>query len=91
MSDTPKIRARIISSFTDHGTGQSFTAGSTEPIDAGSFANYKAARLVEAAPAKAKAAKAKAPAKPKARSGANKPAASTTAMPTPPATRREVG
>lgn len=89
MSDTSKIRARIISSFTDHGTGQSFTAGSTEPIDAGSFANYKAAGLVEAAPAKA--AKAKAPAKPKARSGANKPAASTTAMPTPPATRREVG
>lgn len=91
MPDTPKIRARAISSFNDRGTGKSFAAGSTEPIDAGSFANYKAAGLVEAAPAKAKAAKAKAPAKPKARTSAAKASASATALPTAPATRREIG
>jgi len=95
MSDTPKKRAHVISSFKDHGTGQSFAAGSTVLIDHGSFANYQAAGLVdvpkvETKAAKPKTAKPKAPKKSKVPAGEDKAAASP-AMPTMPATRREVG
>lgn len=101
MSDTPKKRAHVISSFKDHGTGQSFAAGSTVLIDHGSFANYQAAGLVDvpkvetktAKPktAKPKTAKPKASKKSKVPAGEDKAAASSPALPTPPATRREVG
>ncbi len=48
MSD-PKKRAEIISSFTDRGTGKSYTAGTKPLIESGAFGNYLAAGLVRAA------------------------------------------
>lgn len=38
--------AFIISNFSDGGTNVSFEAGKIEPIEEGSFINYKAAGLV---------------------------------------------
>ena len=49
MSDGAKKRAHVLKPFKDEGTGQSYKAGDTPMIDAGSFGNYKAAELVEAA------------------------------------------
>jgi hypothetical protein len=67
MSETTKKRAEIISTFTDEGTGQRFTAGDTPLIEAGAFANYEHAGLVRAPAVAAKPAdKPKAKSKPKA-------------------------
>ena len=49
MTAPAKKKAHVISSFTDAGTGESFTADETPMIEAGSFANYEAAGLVRAA------------------------------------------
>lgn len=51
MSDTTKtVSARILHDFRDDGTKKSFTAGDkTVSLDEGTFENYKAAGLVEAA------------------------------------------
>ena len=47
MSDQPaRRRARIVSDFTDAGTGERFTAGAERMIEGGAFANYEAAGLV---------------------------------------------
>lgn len=50
MDDQKKtIRAKIVRDFADAGTETRFTAGQTVDIEEGSFANYQAAGLVEAA------------------------------------------
>jgi hypothetical protein len=46
MSDPKKVSAFIIKNFNDKGTGQAFEANKIEPINEGSFLNYKAAGLV---------------------------------------------
>lgn len=51
MPTAARKKAHIISSFTDSGTGESFTAGDKPMIDVGTFANYEAAGLVRHAPA----------------------------------------
>ena len=47
MSDGSKKRAHVLKPFKDEGTGQSYKAGETPMIDAGSFGNYQAAELIE--------------------------------------------
>ncbi len=42
-------KAFVISNFSDAGTGERFEAGATPSIEAGVFANYKAAGLVRKA------------------------------------------
>lgn len=54
MTAPAKKKAHVISSFTDAGTGESFTADATPMIEAGVFANYEAAGLVRAAAAERK-------------------------------------
>lgn len=51
MSDTPKtVSARILRDFRDDGTKKSFaTDDKPVSLDEGTFENYKAAGLVEAA------------------------------------------
>ena len=46
MSTVKKIAAFIIKDFKDEGTGENFTASTVPDIEAGAFANYKAAGLV---------------------------------------------
>ncbi|TXI87763.1 MAG: hypothetical protein E6Q40_04505 [Cupriavidus sp.] len=53
MSTSDMKNAFIVSDFRDVGTGESFVAGTTVPIAAGAFGNYKAAGLVRVAAAKA--------------------------------------
>lgn len=48
MSETPKtVSAKILRDFNDAGTEKRFTAGETETLTVGEFANFKAAGLVE--------------------------------------------
>jgi hypothetical protein len=84
MTDSKK-RAEIVSSFTDHGTGESFTANTTPLIDAGAFANYEAAGLVRAPSSAPKAAsKPKSATKPKpSKSKTGRKSASRAKAPTP--------
>jgi hypothetical protein len=90
MTDTRK-RAEIVSDFTDHGTGESFTAGDTPLIETGAFENYEAAGLVRtpspAPPKPPRKPKAEKPArKPAARKAGAAPAPTVPAVVTPPAT-----
>lgn len=82
MSDVTKKRARILGTFKDEGTGESFKSGDKPLLEAGQFANYEAAGLAEAAPA-AKAA-ARAPAKPKSKSKSKAARATKPAVPAQP-------
>lgn len=50
MSDPNAVRAKILRNFNDDGTQRRFTANEVVPLDAGTFANYRAGGLVEAAP-----------------------------------------
>ena len=45
-----RIRATIVRSFTDRGTGKKYRADTIRLIDAGHFGNYQAAGLAEVAP-----------------------------------------
>lgn len=47
MTETAKIKAKVLREFNDAGTGERFAAGDSPEIDAGAFANYRAAGLVE--------------------------------------------
>jgi hypothetical protein len=76
-----KKKALIVTSFTDAGSGESFTANDTPLIEAGAFENYKAAGLVTAAPAERKATE---PAK-RRKSTRRTPPAAPTLPPAPPA------
>jgi hypothetical protein len=88
MSDTPKKKALILTSFTDSGTGESFEAGATPMISVGTFSNYEAAGLVGTPlPAKPKpVTKPKVKATPKAAPRAPSPVPSA---PAPPANASE--
>ena len=46
MTDSTKKRAYIARRFTDRGTGETFAAGATPLLDAGTYANYEAAGLI---------------------------------------------
>lgn len=92
MPDTSKKRALILSSFTDNGTGESFTAGDTPLIDSGAYGNYEAGGLVGAPPVATKpaakpkpkpAAKPVRKVKPKAAAPAPSPAPIIPAQPVP--------
>jgi hypothetical protein len=48
MNAPAKRKAHVIRSFTDAGTGESFTTDDTPLITTGAFANYEAAGLVRA-------------------------------------------
>lgn len=76
MTAPAKKKAHIISSFTDAGTGESFTAGATPMIEVDTFANYEAAGLVRPAAVERKP---KAPAKPNARTASRSAARRSTA------------
>jgi hypothetical protein len=47
MAKAGKMRARIVKSFTDAGTGKRFAAGKVVQLTAGQLANYQAAGLVQ--------------------------------------------
>lgn len=89
MPETPaRKRAEIVRSFTDAGTGESFTAGETPMVDAARFANYEHAGLVRHAPAtnapaerRKSAAKAARPRTKRAKAPAAVPAAPAPAEP----------
>ena len=82
MTGTPRKRALVARSFTDEGTGESFTKGATPLIDAGAYGNYEAAGLVTAAPVTKAASVPKPAAKPKSKAKAKpKPAPKVPAQP----------
>lgn len=51
MSDTKTVRAKVLRDFNDAGSQSRFTKGKIVPLQADAFANYRAAGLVEEAPA----------------------------------------
>ncbi|MDF2983423.1 MAG: hypothetical protein K0Q69_3195 [Devosia sp.] len=69
MSDTTTIRAKVLRDFNDAGSQSRFTKDKIVPMKPSLFDNYRAAGLVEAAPAEIVA---DAPAEPPVRTRASR-------------------
>lgn len=82
MTDTPRRKAEVISTFTDIGTGETFEKDSSHLLEAGRFENYETAGLVRAPVVSVPSTAPKKAAKPK-RKATPKKAAPKTATPTP--------